>query len=114
MSRSPEEIKAWHDKYYDCEISRVQSDLETWLHDFGSDAIFRVSFWDRDEKKWSTYCAEYMIWQTVELPNKEILVGWRPVEEDGMFNSVEYRLLSECQIMYYPPEREEEEGDDDE
>lgn len=108
MSRSPEEIKKWHDENYDMEIYKADTDWETWKLDFGSDAIFRVCFWDKGENKWSTYMGEYKIWQAIELPNKEMLIGWRAAEEDGMFNGVEYHMLSECQIMYYPPQREDE------
>jgi hypothetical protein len=108
MSRSPEEIRAEHDRNYDAEIPRMQSDWETWMRDFGRDAIFRVTFWLRDEGKWSTYCGEYKIWQAIELPDKQLLIGWRPVEWDGLFNSVEYHLLRDCQIAYYPPEKEDE------
>ena len=108
MSRSPEEIKKWHDAYYDADIQKSDTDSETWMHDFGSDAIFRVCFWDRDENKWSTYMGEYKIWQVIELPNMELMIGWRPIEEEGLFNSIEYRMLNECQIMHYPEKPDED------
>lgn len=109
MSRSSEELKIEHDKYYDAEIYRADTDWETWKLDFGGDAVFSVTFWDKDEGRWEHTCEEYKIWQTIELPSKELLIGWRPVEYEGMHNSIKYKLLSECEITYYPPKKEEEE-----
>jgi hypothetical protein len=107
MSRTSEEIQKWHDEHYDAEIPRMHTDFDTWLLDFGEDSIFNVSFWNREEKRWSTYCSTYKIWQSVELPNGDVLIGWREYSEDSMDNSMEYHLLSESQIAFYPKEKEE-------
>lgn len=108
MSRSPEELKAEHDKYCDAHIDRMFTDFETWLHDFGEDATFRVQFWDRENNKWHDTMLEYRIWQTIEMPNGDVMIGWRPVEWDGLYNHLEYHVLSDCNFEYVVPDKEDE------
>ena len=100
MSRSSEELKREHDLHYDAEIYNGKTDFETWMHDFGSDAIFNVTF--REQGEWSHECYEYKLWTSIEFENGEILIGWRPVEWDGLHNSVKFHRLCDCEITYYP------------
>lgn len=108
MSRSPEEIKKWHDRYYDADIYKAHTDLETFILDFASDAIFTVWFWDREDGKWQVEGGKYRMWQTVELPSGDILIGWRPWDEEGLCNTIDYRLLQDCQITYYVRREDED------
>lgn len=93
------------------------TDLETWLHDFG-DRIYRILEYRKPglftpyevENKFSDeslyMCNEYkkvIIEEVIELPNKDLLIGFCEVfsEDDGEYeisDNIEYLKLSEIKL----------------
>lgn len=106
MSRSSQELKRERDRYYDAEIYSGKTDLETWQLDFAGDAVFTVRFWDREAGKWEEESYKHRMWQTIELSDGELLIGWREVVDDKLYNAITYRLLSDCMIEYDKTEGE--------
>lgn len=93
------------------------TDLETWLHDFG-ERIFRILEYRKPglytpyeiENKFSDeslyVCNEYkkvIIDEVIELPDKDLFIGFREVflEDDGEYeinDRIEYFKLSEIKL----------------
>lgn len=99
------------------------TDFETWLNDFGYDHILRMlklrkpgqytpyemskkfideSLYESDEYTF------IQIKEAIELPDKDILLGFREVynresiEEEWNKSNIEYRKLSEVHLSYFP------------
>lgn len=104
------------------------TDFETWLLDFGYDAIFRmleyrrVGDWtpremenkyiDQSEFKSSVY-QFVMIKEAMELPDGDVLLGLVNIEEWSDLEKIDdkwvnYRKLSQIELAYNPEDQNEE------
>lgn len=98
------------DKYY-C------GDIWTWLQDTGEDRIFRYWVYKRmytpyeQEQKFidegvfeDSYCKFGVITECIQLPDNDLLIGFRDVIECGdcseLTNGISYYKLSEIRMEY--------------
>ena len=79
------------------------TDLETWFLDFGSNHIFRLY------DPFSICVMEKVrINNIIELPNKDVLIEYSPVNNNEDFNEewgkapLCYKKLSEIKLEYHP------------
>ena len=92
----------------------IQTDLETWLLDFNEEKIFRIyrrkdvfTPYEQekkfmDETVWECVSESAKIVEAIELPNKDMLFGFRDLYEDdsGLIESacITYYMLSQIQL----------------
>lgn len=106
------------------------TDFETFMMDEGYDRIFRMlekrtpgdwtprevseKYIDQDHYVDNHY-SHIKIVETIELPNKEILLGFKRIcegkdLEDDTFQKlpIEYRMLSQLELCFYPEDMDED------
>ena len=81
----------------------IVSDLETWLMDYGKEKIFDVYVKaNRDEEGTNRSVTTGRIVECVELPNKDVLLGFNfydEVEFEFHNDRIEYYKLSEIDLI---------------
>ncbi len=110
------------------------TDFETFMIDVGQDRIFRLLFrrrpgdWtpmemerqyiDQSQYESTQYTIARFV-EAIELPNKDILMGYKEVfldeeetEEEYEKRPIHYRLLSEMEISFFPQDMYPEEEED--
>lgn len=106
-------------------------DFETWLHDVGYNRVFRmlklrrVGDWTPyemeqkfiDESQYeSGYYSFVKIIEAIELPDKDILIGYKEIledtyeidDEDWKKCPIHYKKLSQIELSFYPNDEMEE------
>lgn len=92
----------------------IQTDLETWLLDFNEEKVFKIhrrkdvfTPYEQtekfiDETTWELVSESAKIVEAIELPNKDMLLGFRDVwyENDELITSsfIDYYPLSEINL----------------
>lgn len=109
----------------------VMTDFETWMLDEGRDRIFRM--WElRTPGDWTPYemerkfidqsnyvndvCEHIRIVEIIELPNKDLLIGYKIICDLEDFqggesfekSGIHYKNLSKMELAYYPDDMKEE------
>lgn len=107
------------------------TDFETWLLDVGRDRIFRMLEYRRigdwtphemenkyiDQSEFKSCMYQFvMIKEAIELPDGDVLLGLVNIEEwsDLQKNDdkwINYRKLSQIELVYSPQDQEEERWD---
>lgn len=107
------------------------TDFETWLHDFGYDRIFRIlklrrvgdwtpyeieqKYIDQDQYEDNHYSFIKII-EAIELPDKDILIGYREFYDDiSEIDSeewesypIQYKKLSQIELSFFSDDMKQE------
>lgn len=105
----------------------IMTDFETWMLDFGQDHIFRMLEYRRpgewtplelsqkytDQSRYvSDFFQKIIIKEAIELPDKDILIGYISIEDIDDDNEeawITYKKLSQIELTYCPGDNEFEE-----
>ena len=105
----------------------IMTDFETWMLDFGQDHIFRMLEYRRpgewtplelsqkytDQSRYvSDFFQKIIIKEAIELPDKDILIGYISIEDIDDNNEeacITYKKLSQIELTYCPGDNEFEE-----
>lgn len=89
----------------------TMTDFETFMLDDGFTRIFRAWF-IRPDKSMTIHYTSIFIHEVIELPDKDILIGFQEISffEDLEIEepNIKYERLSNMKLCYYPDDQREE------
>lgn len=109
-------------------MTKMMTDLETFMLDDGFDRIFRMYIFKRmftpyerekaymDETVYTSSEPKFVkIREVIELPDKDVLLGYQEIfcwdDLDEGNPRIDYKKLSEIELSYYPADMKEENWD---
>jgi len=76
----------------------IHTDLETWLLDYHDEKMFAV--YEKVNEKWIRVCEYAIIHEAIELPNSDVLLGFKHVLGDKreLSETIFYEHLSKIKL----------------